>query len=94
VTEKLSGPSKRGGARPGAGRKKGIPNKIHGEVKSMILEALEKAGGVDYLADRAKDTPTAFMALLGRVLPMQMTGEDGGPVKTVTRIEIVGVPPK
>lgn len=73
----------------GKGRKKGVPNKINGQVKEMILEALDKAGGVDYLADRAKDSPAAFMALVGKVLPMQVTGADGGPVETSLTISFV-----
>lgn len=76
-----------GGARPGSGRKPGVPNKITGEVKSMVLQALSIAGGADYLARQAEETPAAFMGLLGKVIPLQVTGDGGGPV--VTRIEIV-----
>lgn len=70
----------KGGARKGAGRKKGKPNKFTGEVKGMILQALENAGGVEYLEARAKDAPAAFLTLVGKVLPLQVTGEGGGPV--------------
>lgn len=63
------------------GRKAGTPNKVTGELKAMVLQALEDAGGVNYLKARAEDTPTAFLSLLGRVLPMQVTGQDGGPIK-------------
>lgn len=73
--------SNRGGARPGAGRKKGVPNKLTGDVKAMILAALDEAGGKDYLVKQSADNPTAFMTLVGKVLPMQLTGADGGPIK-------------
>ena len=63
------------------GRKKGTPNKDTAELREMILAALDRAGGIGYLARRAKDTPGAFMALLGKVLPMQVTGPDGGPIE-------------
>ena len=43
----------------------------------MILTALTKAGGVDYLQARALDTPGPFLALVGKILPLQVTGEDG-----------------
>lgn len=33
----------------GKGRPKGSPNKITADVKAMVLAALDKAGGVDYL---------------------------------------------
>lgn len=66
----------------GKGRKKGTPNKVTGEVKQMILDALDGAGGVTYLQERAKDprTASAFLTLVGKVLPLQVTGEGGGPV--------------
>lgn len=66
-----------GGARPGAGRPKGVPNKLTSDVKAAILAAFEKAGGVAYLAKQAEENPQAFMTLLGKVLPTQtqLTGE-------------------
>lgn len=60
----------------------------------MILEALDGVGGVAYLKRQArKRNAGPFMALLSKVLPMQVTGEDGGPVK-FERIERVIVDPK
>lgn len=72
----------RGGKRPGAGRRKGSPNKITGELKDMILQALTDCGGVSYLSRQAEKNPNAFLTLIGKVLPMQVTGGDGGPVLT------------
>lgn len=71
----------RGGARPNAGRKAGVPNKLTSDVKAMILAALDKAGGVEYLARQAQETPGPFLALVGKVLPMQVTGADGGSIQ-------------
>lgn len=70
----------------GMGRKKGATNKVPREVKVMILQALDKAGGVTYLVARAKDPKTApaFLALLGKVLPLQVTGPGGGPLQSVS----------
>lgn len=44
-------PKKRrvGDGTPGPGRPKGVPNKITADVKAMILAALDKAGGAEYL---------------------------------------------
>jgi hypothetical protein len=77
----------------GKGRPKGSINKVNAEVKAMILEALEGVGGVDYLMERAQDprTASAFMAMVGKVLPLQVTGANGGPVETVARIELVAL---
>lgn len=66
----------------GKGRKKGTPNKLTRDVKEMILGALDKAGGVDYLVKQASASPAAFLTLVGKVLPLQVTGKDGGPIQT------------
>ena len=65
------------------GRQAGTPNKVTRELKEMVLQALDNAGGVDYLTKRANDNPRAFLALLGRVLPMQVTGGDGAPLQVI-----------
>jgi hypothetical protein len=72
----------------GKGRPKGSVNKNTAAIKDMILQALSEAGGVDYLVEQAEKNPGPFMTLVGKVLPMQVTGEDGGPVK-YQRIELV-----
>ena len=64
------------------GRKKGTPNKITALLKDEILQAASDAhpeGRVGYLTQQAKENPTAFMTLLGKVLPTQVegTGDDG-----------------
>ncbi|MBV8649697.1 hypothetical protein [Paludibacterium sp.] len=63
----------------GPGRPKGVPNKTTMALKEMILGALDKKGGMDYLVDQADKNPVAFMSLVGKVLPMtiQGTGDDG-----------------
>ena len=54
------------------GRKKGSANKHTGEIREMIRQALEEAGGVKYLARVAQETPTAFLALIGRLVPSEI----------------------
>lgn len=56
----------------GKGRPLGVPNKITGSVKEMLLGALEQAGGVDWLARQADENPVAFMSLLARLLPSEL----------------------
>ena len=49
--------------------RKGRPNKLGAQLKTMILGALSDVGGQRYLATQAVAEPVAFMALLGKVLP-------------------------
>lgn len=60
----------------GKGRVKGVPNKTTKALKDMILQALANVGGEAYLASQAAKNPNAFLALVGRVLPLQV--KDGG----------------
>jgi hypothetical protein len=68
------------GRKTGGGSRKGRPNRLTADVKEMILTALNKAGGAEYLLEQAEKNPVAFMSLLGKVLPLQVTGEGGGPI--------------
>lgn len=71
-----------GKGKAGPGRPKGMPNKTTALLKDAILKAAENAGGPDgmvgYLTTQATVNPGPFLALLGKVLPMQVTGEGGG----------------
>ena len=69
------------------GRPKGSLNKTTALLKDAILMAAENAGNkigseglVSYLEHQAVENPAPFIGLLGKVLPMQVTGENGGPV--------------
>ena len=77
----------------GKGRPKGAKNKIPKQIKEMVAQALVDAGGVEYLVKCASNprTASAFLSLVGKTLPLQMTGPDDGPVQTITRVEIVAL---
>lgn len=62
------------------GRVAGTPNKLTGELKDLILGALSNVGGMKYLETQAKESPTAFLTLVGKVLPLQVTGKDDKPL--------------
>ena len=62
------------------GRKKGVTNKVNAEVKELIRGALDEAGGQAYLVQQAKDNPTAFLALVGKILPKDINAKIEGTV--------------
>lgn len=81
------------GQKAGPGRPKGAANKTTKQLKEMILEALDETGGVDYLVAKANDpkTASAFLSLIGKVLPMtiQGPGENGEHAFTIIERRIV-----
>jgi hypothetical protein len=64
----------------GKGRRKGVPNKLSADVKAMILGALDAKGGQAWLEQQMDKNPAPFLALLGKILPMQVSGADDGPI--------------
>ncbi len=69
-----------GSFKPGdghAGRPRGAKNKMTVAISDMLQQALERVGGVDYLVEQAKANPGVFLSLVGRLLPLQVTGKDG-----------------
>lgn len=76
------------GTRPPGGSRKGRPNRTTKTLREAILLAAEQVGEdgagrdglVGYLRRVAFEDVKAFASLLGRVLPLQVTGDEGGPV--------------
>jgi hypothetical protein len=44
------------------------------DIKAAILAAFDEVGGAAYLERQAEENPVAFMRLLAKVLPLQVTG--------------------
>lgn len=65
---------KKGEKKPNQGKRG--PGKITVELKTLILGALDEAGGQSYLVERALDPRTAgsFLQLVGKVLPTTLNG--------------------
>jgi hypothetical protein len=57
------------------GRTAGTPNKVTKELKDMVLTALDRAGGINYLQEQAEANPNAFLTLVGKVLPLSIKGD-------------------
>jgi hypothetical protein len=95
-TDKI--PRRVGDGTPGPGRPKGSQNKTTAILKDAILKAAEQAGNkvgsdgmVSYLEDQAEKNPGPFMSLLGKVLPMQLTGDGGGDIPVAVSVTLRGV---
>ena len=54
-------------------RSKGTLNKFTRDMKDALELAFNRSGGVDYLVRIAKDEPKLFCALLGKLIPAQIT---------------------
>lgn len=75
-----------GKGKAGPGRPKGVPNKATTAIKEMVIAALDKAGGIDYLVGQAEKNPTAFIGLVGKVIPLQVGSDPDQPLAiTITR---------
>lgn len=82
---------KKGDKKPeNSGKKKGTQNKVTTQLKEMILEALDESdpgGGKAYLKKQAKLNPTAFLTLIGKVLPTTLVGDPNSPL--FPKLEII-----
>lgn len=71
----------------GKGRPKGSPNKTTALAKQAITEAFDNLGGVDALVKWALSDPdylkVFYSQIWVKVLPLQVTGEDGGPLQII-----------
>lgn len=65
------------------GRKKGTPNKFNGDVKAMVLAALDKVGGVEWFTKQARRNPRIFGSAVVKMIPQEVTGKDGGPIEVL-----------
>lgn len=67
------------------GRKKGTLNKTSQTAKEAIALAADSLGGADRLVAWAKEDPlnerAFWTSIYPKLLPMQVTGEGGGPVE-------------
>lgn len=62
----------------GKGRPPGAQNKVTRALKDMVLESLERVGGVDYLVTLALENKPAYSTLIGKVLPLEIKAEHSG----------------
>ena len=71
------------GRKKTGGRKKGTPNKVTTSMKQALYEAFNGTGGVDQLIAWARQPRNRgeFYRLCARLIPTEIVGADGGPIK-------------
>ena len=70
------------------GRPKGSKNKSTTAVKTLLLNVNDKLGGERAMLTWAQENQTEFYKLLGRLIPQEVSGPDGGDIPvSVTGIE-------
>jgi hypothetical protein len=73
-----------------SGRKRNVSNKVTRDIREMIRAALNKAGGISYLVKQAESNPTAFLTLVGKIIPAQINATvDKRDVTELTRDELL-----
>ncbi|MGI9141557.1 MAG: hypothetical protein ACR2IJ_00045 [Fluviibacter sp.] len=60
------------------GRKKGTPNKTTTSVKSALLDAFDRLGGVESLVQWGADNPTQFYQVWSKILPQEVHNTHSG----------------
>ena len=81
----------RGGKRPGAGRKPGVPNKVSADLKTALRDSFGLVGGVKYLTELAKNDPRTYCTLLGKLVPTTLASDADNPlIPERIEVKIVG----
>lgn len=81
-----------GGKREGAGRPKGVPNKVTQQAKEAIEHAFNGLGGAQGLLDWAKEDPANqkifYAQIWTKILPKDITvaNQDGSPILSGIRV--------
>lgn len=50
----------------------GSKNSKSNELKNAVLASFDRIGGIAYLEKQAIENPTAYMALIGKIMPKEV----------------------
>ena len=64
--------TRKGGRRPGSGRKKGTPNKLTTAFKQAVQNVYGAIGGDGAFAKWARENPTEFYKIAARLIPHEV----------------------
>ena len=68
------------------GRKKGSLNRRTFEVKQMLLSSLTEVGGTKFFIKLAREHPTVYASLLGKLIPREVVAEVNNSDALIQRI--------
>jgi hypothetical protein len=72
------------------GRQKGTPNKITADIRQAIMNALDRAGGEDYLLNLAQTDPRVFVTLLAKTVPTNVIADVNATVRHEDALKALG----
>ena len=65
---------------------------MSGTAKENVIAVFTRLGGTAAMAEWARENPNDFYRLYGKLIPNQVTGEDGGPIQVaLSKIELVAL---
>lgn len=53
----------------------GSKNTKANELKNAVIASFDRVGGIAYLEEQARANPTAYMALIGKIMPREVEME-------------------
>lgn len=62
------------------GRKAGTPNALSSTAKENIAAVFVRLGGTVAMAKWAQENQTQFYSLYAKLIPVEVSGENGGPL--------------
>jgi hypothetical protein len=71
------------------GRKKGTVNKFSGIARDNVATVFSQIGGVDRMAAWAEENLTEFYKHYAKLIPVQVTGENGGAITLAIKVDAV-----
>lgn len=66
-----------------------MPNKVTRTLRDALMQSFEEVGGAEYLVIQARTNPTAYLSMLAKIIPTEVTGAGGGGIKLIVQ---TGVP--
>ena len=71
------------------GRKPDVINHVTRDIREMLRESLELAGGVKYLVSQAHANPGPYLALVGKIIPQQIDATIRRELPQMTREDLL-----